>query len=132
MGELMCDSLDLAEDADTLSFVITNSEVIVAEKLSYTVTSGEPFTDSIGRKVPGTLGLAPLAVLIGMSGLFWALFYYWEGSSTYRNYVLQYKWRAPFRVAVARSLIVLREYIACLLSCPCCIFLLGRCQKSFN
>lgn len=51
MGELMCDSLILAEDANALSFVVTNNEIVVAEKLSYTEISGEAFTDNIGRKV---------------------------------------------------------------------------------
>lgn len=44
LGEVMCDSLGPAEDAAALSFVIHN-ETIVAERTSYTFTSGSIFED---------------------------------------------------------------------------------------
>lgn len=51
MGELLCDTLGEAEDADALSFVLLNNESVIAEKSSFTVATGDAFTDSIGRKV---------------------------------------------------------------------------------
>lgn len=51
MGELLCDTLVEAEDADALSFVLLNNESVIAEKSSFTVVTGDPFTDDIGRKV---------------------------------------------------------------------------------
>ncbi|CAN0434427.1 unnamed protein product, partial [Laminaria digitata] len=50
-GELLCDSLVNAEDADALSFPLINNERVIAEKTSYTVTNGDAFTDDIGRRV---------------------------------------------------------------------------------
>ena len=51
VGELACHTLVVAEDASMLSFITHESESIVAERLSYTVTSGDAFTDGIVRKV---------------------------------------------------------------------------------
>lgn len=54
VGELLCDTLEEAEDAAFLSFLLLENESIVAEKSSYIVTSGGAFTDGIGRKVRPT------------------------------------------------------------------------------
>lgn len=51
MGELLCDTLEEAEDADALSFLLLNDESVIAEKSSFTAATGDPFTDNIGRKV---------------------------------------------------------------------------------
>ena len=50
MGELLCDSLANAEDADALSFVLLNDNRVIAVQTSYTVIDGSAFTDGIGRK----------------------------------------------------------------------------------
>eukprot|EP00904_Undaria_pinnatifida_P008017 jgi/Undpi1/4345/HiC_scaffold_17.g07711.m1 len=50
-GELLCDTLAVAEDALFLSFVLLDDETIVAAKSSYTVANGSTFTDGVGRKV---------------------------------------------------------------------------------
>lgn len=51
VGELACHTLVVAEDASTLSFITHENESIVAERSSYTTTSGDAFTDGIIRKV---------------------------------------------------------------------------------
>lgn len=51
VGELLCDTLEVAEDAAFLSFIIHEGDTIVAEKSSYTVAEGDSFTDGIGRRV---------------------------------------------------------------------------------
>lgn len=50
VGELLCDSLANAEDADALSFVLLNDNRVIAVQTSYTVIDGSAFTDGIGRK----------------------------------------------------------------------------------
>lgn len=50
LGEVMCDSLVVAEDAVSLSFVI-HEETLVAERSSYTFTPGGIFEDGLDRHV---------------------------------------------------------------------------------
>lgn len=63
VGELACHTLVVAEDASTLSFITHKSESIVAERLAYTVTSGDAFTDGFVRKVCVCLCVCVLFVL---------------------------------------------------------------------
>lgn len=51
LGELLCDSLVNAENAESLSFVLLEDERVVAQQTSYVVTDGDAFSDGIGRKV---------------------------------------------------------------------------------
>lgn len=54
LGELVCDSLALAIDAAALSFVIQD-ETLIADRASYTFTSGDAFEDGIGVHVRMTV-----------------------------------------------------------------------------
>lgn len=51
LGELLCESLRNAEDADALLFLVLNDERVIAEKSTYTFTTGDIFTDGVGRHV---------------------------------------------------------------------------------
>lgn len=51
LGELLCESLENAEDAGALSFLILDNDNIIAEKTSYVYTPGDIFSDGTGRHV---------------------------------------------------------------------------------
>ncbi|CAM9703792.1 unnamed protein product, partial [Scytosiphon promiscuus] len=51
LGELLCESLDLAEGAPLLQFALSANETILANQTSYVEISGEIYTGGIGRKI---------------------------------------------------------------------------------
>ncbi|CAM9661323.1 unnamed protein product [Scytosiphon promiscuus] len=50
-GVLDCDSLEKAEDASELRFALTKSEEVTAKRKSFTIKSGEAFSNNNGRMV---------------------------------------------------------------------------------
>ncbi|CAM9390565.1 unnamed protein product, partial [Hapterophycus canaliculatus] len=50
LGELLCDSLDGAEDSELLRFVMSSTETVTAQRTSFTVVGGDVFSDDVNRK----------------------------------------------------------------------------------